>query len=154
MCWYCYSSPVARLLLLQGCGTSHSHEGLCPPFTWRQHPLSFMASPHGSFPWQQWWPRVGVLQQWWPRVVVFGGQETGCSPSCLTTGLFSGISAKVTSSTILSLHQSLFPQANKNKTVLRCAASSLSQQVNKGGVREKSVKTRETTLSNKSEDGA
>lgn len=47
-----------------------------------------------------------------------------------------------------------YPQANKNKAVLGCAASNLSQQANKGGVREKSVKTRETTLPNKSEDGA
>lgn len=42
-----------------------------------------------------------------------------------------------------------YPQANKNKAVLGCTASDLSQQANKGGVREKSVKTRETTLSNK-----
>lgn len=47
-----------------------------------------------------------------------------------------------------------YPQANKNKAVLGCTASDLSQQANKGGVREKSVKTRETTLSNKSEEGA
>lgn len=84
--------------------------------------------------------------------MAFGGQETGGSFSSLTTGLFSGTSAKVTSSTTLSLYPLVFSQANKNETVLRCAAAVCPGR-STGEEREESVKPRETTLSKRSEGG-